>query len=175
MQDDPNYELELDAYKTLIDWHKWTYDIYQKEYRLILSIEVILLGVVARGISSESLSGFASIAVLYTGIVFGIFIAVLWAGRQRRQLYLSKAKLEELKVIEGRLPDSFRYFREIFENSKVYLSSQKNVKIPLIGSKMRILPNPYAKQSFTHNVMIQQFFILVWLVLGGVITVRISA
>lgn len=167
------YQHHLESYKVLIDWHKWTYDTYHKEYRLLLGIEVLLLGVIAKGIIEGSISDITNLIILYSGILLGLLLAIFWAGRQRRQLYLSKAKIEELKKLEKELPNSFRYFSEVYEESKTYLRTKGNVRIPLLGSKLRVIPNPYAKQSFTHSVIVQQLFMLVWLLMTIALTVRI--
>jgi len=170
MQDsiDPtnNFNRFLEAYKSLINFHMWSYDTYQKDFRFFLTVEVLLVGLVFKVILDSPSVSTRSGIVLVINILFGFLITLVWASRQFRASYFAKARWVELERVEKILlniePDTFRYFSEVQHETKDMIENTKH-GIPAIGGRLHVLPNLMRKRAALRNLVVQQLFMLLWL------------
>ncbi len=160
----------IEAYRTLLDFQKWTYDTYQRDARLFLTIEVVALGLVASSLSSEGSNSWPTLTMICVGAGLGVFLTVAWASRQRREFYMSKGRLERLKKLEAEMPPSFRYFTTDYLKSREFC--EKVFWLPAIGKQLPWLPHVYRHQAFLKSLVLQQAFLVLWLVVFVFVIVK---
>ncbi|WP_339727707.1 hypothetical protein [uncultured Gimesia sp.] len=166
-----SFDEVIEAYKMLLEFQKWTYDTYQRDARLFLTIEVVVLGLVASSLSGGSTNSLLSLLMIAIATGFGIFLTVAWASRQQREFYMSKGRLNRLRELEESLPESFRYF------STTYRKSREDCEavswLPVLGKRMCLLPHIYRNQAFLRSLILQQAFLFLWFIVGGFVIIKL--
>ena len=71
MDPSDNDESAIDAYHFLVDWYKWTHKSYEKQYRMFLTIEIVLLGVTLKTLESLEEFSFVQYMLVFVLIMFG--------------------------------------------------------------------------------------------------------
>ena len=162
-QESPDDTKTIEAYRTLIDFQKWTYDTYQRDARLFLTIEVVALGLVASSLSGKDPGTWSSLTVIFISACFGIFLTILWASRQRREFYMAKGRLERLKALEEELPLTFRYFTTDYQKSRKHCEE---------SNWRPWLPHIYRKKAFLKSLVLQHSFLVVWALIAILVIVK---
>ncbi len=152
----------IEAYRLLLDFQKWTYDTYQRDARLFLTIEVVGLGLVASALSREGSNSWLTLTMISVVTGLGVFLTVAWASRQWREFYMSKGRLERLKDLEDEMPASFRYFTTVYQESRERCEAV--FWLPVIGKRGPLLPHVYRDQAFLRSLVLQQAFLVLWFV-----------
>ena len=159
----------LEAYRILIDFQKWTYDTYQRDARLFLAIEVVALGLVASSFPDPKST--LNLAMISIASALGILLTVAWASRQRREYYMSKGRLERLRELEVDMAPSFRYFTTTYPQSRKRCEAVS--RLPLIGERLRLLPHPYRYSAFLKSLLLQQVFLVLWILVVAAVVVKV--
>ena len=165
----PQTELER-AYVLLVDFQKWTYDTYQRDARLFLTIELLSLGVVLTSLTETGPLGALSRTAMVLAALLGILLTWLWASRQRREFYMSKGRLEELRRMEAELPPAFHYFSKTYPGSREVC--ERHRALPIVGEHLPLLPHLYRRRSFLRSLMVQQVFLGIWAVVLVLVAAR---
>jgi hypothetical protein len=163
----------LDAYRILLDFQKWTYDTYQRDFNYFLAIEILLLGAVGNAISVKGLADTGTTIIAVVGSLLGMFLTVCWAGRQRREFYMAKTRLERLKTLEASLPPVFSYFGGDYLKAREYCGDPKRRRLPLLGDRFTLVPNLYRQKTFLYSIALQQGILFAWI--GLVVSVVVRA
>ncbi len=169
-QESPGDTKAIEAYQTLIDFQKWTYDTYQRDASLFLTIEVVALGLVGSSLSGKNPDAWSGLIVVFIAASLGIFLTISWASRQRREFYMSKGRLERLKALESQLPLSFRYFTTTYQESRKHCEEVS--RLPFIGERLNLLPHIYRKKAFLKSLALQQAFLALWVLIAILVIIK---
>jgi len=166
--------LQLEGYRILVDFHKWSYDTCMRDFKFFLAIEGVLAGFLLNALYSASENSFSNHLALLGACLVGVLVAIVWVSRQWRAIEFAREREKELREMEKKIGNEFlEYFSRIQKQTKESAESMGDRFLPLFGRKLKAIPNVMRTRPFLRCFHIQQALIFIWLLIIIMIFVRL--